>query len=174
MIQERKLKASTLYGSFKSLFGKEKEKDVDCPIKLSENYELMLAETILINQVLKANNQCDKVNYQYAASVLKREHGLDNRNIKDLFLIANDSKMHPPSLKQSARTVRDQCGHEKLAMLLEGLWLVAVANGKIAQSERSSITTIAHAVGLDDKENRDAQLCATRRSRVMQTTCIHE
>ena len=84
-------------------------------------------------------------------------------------MLANDPQEKRPSLRESASIVRNHFGQKKLAALLEGLWLVAVANGKIAPLERSSITSIAHAVGLNDSENRSARRGAVRRSRVMQT-----
>lgn len=163
MIQERKARTQNLYYSFKNLFGKDQS------VKLCEKYELMLAETILINQVLKAKGHITRRNYQYAIDVLKREHGLNHNDIKQLFMLANDPQEQRPTLRESASIVRSQFGQKRLAALLEGLWLVAVANGKIAPLERSSITSIAHAVGLNDSENRTARRGAVRRSRVMQT-----
>jgi len=187
---ERIRTPNRLYGSFKSIFGIGNSgfdisqsifgRDMfgkelfgkNLGIKAYDNYELMLAETTLINQVLKANGHCDKINYQYAIDVLRREYGLNHRDIKELFLIANDPLEKRPTIKQCADIVRNRFGRKKLSVLLEGLWLVAIANGKIDVSERSSITKIARAVGMNDQQNRNAQLGATRRSRVMQAASL--
>jgi len=137
-------------------------------VKKHKAYRLMLAKTALIDLVIRSKGRAEKVDYQYAASIFKREYGLSRSETKELFCEVRNDKSSATDVKTFTRALKRHVRPEKLVKLLEALWLVACANGKIEQSERSTMARITRAIGLTDEHSMKALQRAHRRSQIMQ------
>ena len=153
----------TVFGSFSKLFN---TRDV---IQNHKAYHLMLAEAKLIDRVIRAKGRAEKVDYLCAISIFKREYGLSGLETKELFKTIHEGQGSSAKTKVFTNALKKNIEPERLVKVLEALWLVACANGKIEQSERSISARITRAVGLSDEDSMTALKRAHRRNQIMQT-----
>ena len=134
----------------------------------------MLAETKLMDRVMRAKGFIEKADYLCAISIFKRQYGLSALDTKELFKTIHDDTVAKRKTKFFTDALKSNLGSDRLVKTLEALWLVAYANGKIEQSHRTIIARITNALGLTDEHSLEALKRAHRRNQLMQTELFHK
>ena len=158
------LSSDKVFGSFtKRLFQPQDE------LTNHKAYQLMLAEAKLMDRVIRAKGYVNKEDYLCVIGIFKRTHGISGAETKKLFKTLHESKSSKSKTQAFTNALKKNVKVDRLEQILEALWLVACANGKIEQSQRSIIARITRAIGLTDEHCMDALKRAHRRNQLMQT-----
>jgi len=123
-----------VFGSFtKKLFQSSRDE-----LKNHKAYSLMLAEAKLMDRVIRAKGYVEKDDYLCVIAIFKREYGISDLDTKELFKTIHEERGTSRKTKAFTNALKNHLETDRLMQILESLWLVACANGKIEQSFKTS------------------------------------
>lgn len=153
-----------VFGSFTKKFFPSRD-----ALKTHKAYRLMLAEAKLLDRVIRIKGYVEKDDYLCVIAIFKRKYGINGEDTKELFKTIHGNGSSALKTKAFTNALKKHLETDRLMQILESLWLVAYAGGKIEPSQRSIIRRITRAIGLTDEDSMDALKRAHRRNQLMQT-----
>lgn len=133
-----------------------------------DSHDIALAAATLMFEVIKSDNNIDLFENQQMAEQLRKQFGLSCEEIDELIVLAEDTSDKLTSLHGFTRQLCDYWNNSQRCELIEDLWLIALADGKIDSHERHVIRKIAALLYLTDKQIALAKDVAKSRSQSQQ------
>jgi uncharacterized tellurite resistance protein B-like protein len=128
------------------------------------HHDIALAAATLMFEVVKSDSDIHLFEHQQMAEQLRKQFGLSREEITELIALAEDTSDKSTSLHGFTRQLCDTWNNSQRCELVEDLWLIALADGKIDAHERHIIRKIAALLYLTDKQIALAKEAAKSRS----------
>lgn len=135
----------------KALFGGEKPAEAD--IKLDPK----LAAAVLLVDAARADEKYGPEEKARVAELLKHRFNLSDEEVASLQLVAEVRAEDSVNLHQFTSTVKDGWGETDRIGLIELLWEVAYADGKIHSYEDHLIRRVAGLIYVTDRDRGEAR-----------------
>ena len=113
---------------------------------------LQLAAAVLMFEVSKSDDSVDAVELDQIETILAKQFSLEDETIQALVEQAKSESESAISLHEFTRNICSHCEHEERITILQHLWKVAFADGRIDQHERHFIRKIAGLLYLTDQD----------------------
>ena len=128
------------------------------------HHDIALAAATLMFEVVKSDSDIHLFEHHQMAEQLRKQFGLSREEITELIALAEDTSDKSTSLHGFTRQLCDAWNNSQRCELVEDLWLIALADGKIDAHERHIIRKIAALLYLTDKQIALAKEAAKSRS----------
>ena len=128
------------------------------------HHNIALAAATLMFEVVKSDSDIHLFEHHQMAEQLRKQFGLSREEITELIALAEDTSDKSTSLHGFTRQLCDAWNNSQRCELVEDLWLIALADGKIDAHERHIIRKIAALLYLTDKQIALAKEAAKSRS----------
>tara|TARA_R110002073_G_scaffold213509_8_gene373886 strand:+ start:1510 stop:1965 length:456 start_codon:yes stop_codon:yes gene_type:complete len=128
------------------------------------SHDIALAAATLMFEVVKSDSDIHLFENQQMAVQLQRQFGLSREEIADLVALAENVSDKTISLQGFTRQLCDAWNNSQRCELIEDLWFIALADGKIDAHERHVIRKIAALLYLTDRQIILAKEAAKLRS----------
>ncbi|MGH1428972.1 MAG: TerB family tellurite resistance protein [Arenicella sp.] len=113
---------------------------------------LQLAAAVLMFEVSKSDDSVDAVELEQIKTILAEQFALEKKTIQELVEQAQSESDSAISLHEFTRNICAHCDHQERITILQHLWKVAFADGRIDQHERHFIRKIAGLLYLTDQD----------------------
>lgn len=127
------------------------------------HHDIALAAATLMFEVAKSDNDIHLFEHQQMAEQLCKQFSLSREEITELIALAEDTSDKSTSLHGFTRQLCEVWNNSQRCELVEDLWLIALADGKIDAHERHIIRKIAALLYLTDKQIAHAKETAKSR-----------
>lgn len=127
------------------------------------SHDIALAAATLMFEVIKSDSDIHLFENQQMAEQLRKQFDLSHEETAELVALAEDASDEAVSLQGFTRQLCDSWDNSQRCELIEDLWLIALADGKIDAHERHVIRKIAALLYLTDKQIALAKIAAKRR-----------
>lgn len=104
---------------------------------------LQLAAAALMVELSKADFEQDSQEYQRIHQLLQSHFGADNNSLSEIIALAEEEFDRHNALYPFTRLINEEFSDEQKYQLMEALWHVAAADGKISKHEDHLIRKIA-------------------------------
>ncbi len=128
------------------------------------SHDIALAAATLMFEVIKSDSDIHLFENLQMAEQLHKQFDLSREEIAELVALAEDSSDEAISLQGFTRQLCDSWNNSQRCELIEDLWLIALADGKIDAHERHVIRKIAALLYLTDRQITLAKVAAQSRS----------
>ncbi len=115
-------------------------------------HDVELAAASLMFELIKSDGQVDPVEMEKLAEILKSKFNLDSQSIEELVQQAQKSVDEAISLHGFTRKICETWNNEQRVMLLESLWMLALADQRIDAHERHLVRKVAGLLYLTDRQ----------------------
>ena len=129
---------------------------------IARQHMLQLAAAALLIEVTRADHTRDLAEDEAVMRAIKRAYHLSDREIATLVDAAEDSVDGAASVQEFTRTLNEQLSAEDRATLVEDLWRVAYADGRLDKYEEYMIRKIADLLYVPHSQFIRAKLQAAR------------
>lgn len=129
------------------------------------SHDVALAAATLMFEVIKSDNDIHFFENQQMAEQLRKQFDLSDDEISELMALAENVSDKSISLQGFTRQLCDSWNNSQRCELIEDLWIIALADGKIDAHERHVIRKIAALLYLTDKQIILAKEAAKLRSK---------
>lgn len=119
--------------------------------------EAKLALAALLVRVARADGVYDPAEQSRIDAVLTRVHGMSPFTAAALRAEAEALEASAPDTVRFTRALKEAVPLESRAALVEGLWTVALADGRRSDDEDQMLRLIANLLGLTDVESAQAR-----------------
>lgn len=133
-------------------------------LKEPDHHDIAIAAATLMFEVVKSDSDIHLFEHQQMAEQLRKQFSLSSDEITELITLAEDTSDKSTSLHGFTRQLCDAWNNSQRCELVEDLWLIALADGKIDAHERHIIRKIAALLYLTDKQIAHAKEAAKSRS----------
>ena len=116
------------------------------------SHDIALAAATLMFEVVKSDSDIHLFENQQMAEQLRKQFDLSQEEIAELVALAEDTSGKSVSLQNFTRQLCDSWNNLQRCELVEDLWVIALADGKIDAHERHVIRKIAALLYLTDKQ----------------------
>jgi len=116
------------------------------------SHDIALAAATLMFEVVKSDSDIHFFENQQMAEQLRKQFDLSHDEIAELVALAEDTSDKSVSLHNFTRQLCDSWNNLQRCELVEDLWVIALADGKIDAHERHIIRKIAALLYLTDKQ----------------------
>lgn len=123
--------------------------------------KLHLASAALLLELTRADHVADEAETTALLGILRKTFGLDEQQLKTLWELAQEEAHQATSLYQFTSLINDSYGYAEKNRLLQHLWEVAWADGRVDRYEEHLIRKIADLLYLSHGDFIRAKL-ATR------------
>lgn len=130
------------------------------------SHDIALAAATLMFEVIKSDSDIHLFENRQMAEQLRKQFGLSREETAELVALAEDTSDESVSLQGFTRQLCDSWNNLQRCELIEDLWLIALADGKIDAHERHVIRKIAALLYLTDRQIILAKVAAQSRSSV--------
>ena len=130
------------------------------------SHDIALAAATLMFEVIKSDSDIHLFENQQMAEQLRKQFDLSREETAELVALAEDTSDESISLQGFTRQLCDSWNNLQRCELIEDLWLIALADGKIDAHERHVIRKIAALLYLTDRQITLAKVAAQSRSSV--------
>jgi len=130
-------------------------------------HDIALAAATLMFEVIKSDSDIHLFENQQMAEQLRKQFDLSREEIAELVTLAENASDEAVSLQRFTRQLCDSWDNSQRCELIEDLWLIALADGKIDAHERHVIRKIAALLYLTDKQIALAKIAANRRNEAL-------
>ena len=127
-------------------------------------HDIALAAATLMFEVVKSDSDIHLFENQKMAEQLRKQFDLSNEEIAELVTLAENASDASVSLHGFTRQLCDTWDNLQRCELIEDLWLIALADGKIDAHERHIIRKIAALLYLTDRQIALAKEAAKSRN----------
>ena len=124
------------------------------------SHDIALAAATLMFEVIKSDSDIHLFEHQQMAEQLRKQFDLSHEEVTELVTLAEDASDEAVSLHSFTRQICDSWDNSQRCELIEDLWLIALADGKIDAHERHVIRKIAALLYLTDKQIALAKIAA--------------
>ncbi len=131
------------------------------------SHDIALAAATLMFEVIKSDNDVHLFEYQKMAEQLRKQFDLSHEEVTELVVLAEEASDASVCLQGFTRQLCDSWDNSQRRELIEDLWLIALADGKIDAHERHVIRKIAALLYLTDKQIALAKMSAKRRNEAL-------
>lgn len=121
-------------------------------LKKPNSHDISLAAATLMFEVIKSDNEIHLFESQQMGELLRKQFDLSDEEMNELSSLAKDTSDSAISLHSFTRQICDSWSNAQRCQLIEDLWLVALADGKIDAHERHVIRKIAALLYLSDTQ----------------------
>jgi uncharacterized tellurite resistance protein B-like protein len=128
------------------------------------SHDIALAAATLMFEVVKSDSDIHLFENQQMIEQLRKQFCLSCEEIAELVALAEDTSDKSISLHDFTRELCDAWNNSQRCELVEDLWLIALADGKIDAHERHIIRKIAALLYLTDRQIILAKEAAKSRS----------
>lgn len=128
------------------------------------SHDIALAAATLMFEVVKSDSDIHLFENQQMVEQLRKQFSLSREEIVELVALAEDTSDKSISLHSFTRQLCDAWNNSQRCELVEDLWLIAFADGKIDAHERHIIRKIAALLYLTDRQIILAREAAKSRS----------
>ncbi len=128
---------------FKSLQDFFNKKSGSPKTKKSPDHDLKLAAATLMFEVVRSDGNIDEAELTAMGDVLRQQFKFEEEDIQNMMSLARKSAAEATSLQGFTREICDNWGNAKRALLLENLWLIALADETIDAHERHLVRKVA-------------------------------
>jgi uncharacterized tellurite resistance protein B-like protein len=129
-------------------------------LKEPDHHDIALAAATLMFEVVKSDSDIHLFENQQMAEQLRKQFSLSREEITELIALAEDTSDKSTSLHGFTRQLCDAWNNSQRCELVEDLWLIALADGKIDAHERHIIRKIAALLYLTDTQIAHAKEAA--------------
>lgn len=127
-----------MLAKIQSLFKNETQEEV-VPLE----YKLQLASAVLLLEIAKADFDKDPEEEAAIRASLQSQFSLTAEDLDALFEEATSKGEEVISLHSFVRTINENCSEDEKELLMEQMWLVAYADGRLDKYEDYNIRKIA-------------------------------
>lgn len=135
----------------------------DNKVRQHQADELQLAAAALLVEAARMDQSFDGAERQIIATLLRERFSLDEDEVEALIETADVEVENAVELYSYARLVKDRFSHEERIELVEMLWEVVYADGRLHDYEASLLRRIAGLVYVSDRESGSARKRALER-----------
>ena len=111
--------------------------------EVSQDYKLQLASAVLLLEIAKADFERDASEEATIRQALQSQFNLSQADIDSLFADALVTGDEVVSLHSFVRTINEHCSDDDKTLLIEQMWRVAYADGRLDKYEDYNIRKIA-------------------------------
>jgi len=115
-------------------------------------HQLQLASAALMIELSKADREIDESETDKLVQILKNRFELDKHDLDELLELAEEEVREATSLYQFTSLMNEHFDYGEKVQLVENMWEVAFADGKIDRYEEHLIRKIAELLYLDHKD----------------------
>ena len=105
--------------------------------------QLKLASAALMIELCKADNNIDEEETNKLVDILEQKYQLPHEDLQQLIELAEEEVRNATSLYQFTSLMNDSFEYEDKVQLLENMWEVAFADGKVDRYEDHLIRKVA-------------------------------
>ncbi len=116
------------------------------------SHDIALAAATLMFEVIKSDSEVHLFENQQMSELLCKKFGLSDEEVNELTVLAQDTSDEAVSLHSFTRQICESWSNEQRCELIEDLWSVALADGKIDAHERHVIRKIAALLYMTDTQ----------------------
>lgn len=127
---------------------------------LSRDHALKLTSSALLIELIKADHQVTKEEQAAVFNALKKGFGLQQEELDELIVLAEEEVKDATSLYQFTSLVNEHYDDTEKRRLVEALWHVAYADGNIDRYEENLIRRICELIHLSHSDFIQAKLKA--------------
>lgn len=146
---------------FKALFGDKNPAKHACGRLSLEEYQVATAAVLV--EAAQLDNHFDAEERAKIHDLVAHRFGLDSAEAEALIEAAEQAVAHAKPLHGFTRTIKDAFDHDARIELLEMLWEVAYADGRLHDYEASLIRRVTGLLHVSDRESGAARKRALER-----------
>ncbi len=143
--------AKVMLDKLKSIFGAEK------PVIDKDALDTRLAAAVLLVDAARADEDYTSGDKARITEILKYRFHMSDGDVTDLLALAEERAEGSVNLHRFTSTVKDNWSEEDRIRLIELLWEVAFADGKIHAYEDHLIRRVAGLIYVTDRERGEAR-----------------
>jgi uncharacterized tellurite resistance protein B-like protein len=121
-----------------------------------------LAACVLLLEAAHIDDECTTEELNHLVSTLKKEFALDQAQVEDLIDLAGNERKNAIDLWQFTNYLNLHYSKEKKMALMESVWRIIFADGKLEMHEDHFAHKLANLLRLSHKEMIDAKLRARK------------
>ncbi|GAA5216529.1 TerB family tellurite resistance protein [Corallincola platygyrae] len=122
--------------------------------------DMKLAATALLVEVARADDNRSHVEQETIFKLLKKHFELSDAETQELLTAANQQSDESVCLYQFTSTIKKNASREQRIKLIQGLWVVAYADGEVDPEEEATIRKIADLLYVSHSDYIQAKLKA--------------
>ena len=119
--------------------------------------DLHLAAAVLLIEAARMDDTFDSEERIIIANLVRSKFALSEDEASSLINLANQVAKDSIELSRFTKQIRDSFGHDDRIEMLEMLWRVVLADGKLHDHEASLLRRAAGLLYVTDKENGEAK-----------------
>ena len=127
-------------------------------------HALRLATATLLVEMTRADRQVDSAETDTVLAAIRQRFDLTAEEARDLADLGHDKADHATSLYEFTQVLNDQLGREQKIQIVELLWDVAYADGRIDKYEEQLVRKIAELIYVPHPDFIAAKLRAEARA----------
>ena len=119
--------------------------------------DLHLAAAVLLIEAARMDDTFDSEERVIIANLVRSKFDLSENEASSLINLANQVAENSIELSRFTKKIRDSFGHDDRVEMVEMLWRVVLADGKLHDHEASLLRRAAGLLYVTDKENGEAK-----------------
>lgn len=118
----------------------------------SQQHQIELACAVLLVEVMRADSQFENNEVAMLADLVGQQFSLSSEELNNLIILATDTAEHATDIHQFTSQLNKAFSIKQRIEMVEQLWHVAYADGKLAAIEEHTIRKIADLLHLRHAE----------------------
>lgn len=140
----------------------EFQADPDPDVPAQSEHTIALAASVILLEIAAMDNDLADVEIETIIGILKKQYHLDGGRIQELLDNAEAVRKGAVDLYQFTRIINDTCSRDEKRKLMESIWRVIFADGKLDKYEDHLAHKLTRLLRLDHQDMIDAKLKARR------------
>lgn len=117
-----------------------------------EEHQLKLASAALLIEMIRMDHQIEQVEHDMVKSLIKQDFELSDEETENLFQLAEEESKNAIDYYRFAKLINKKYDNPQKIKIIENLWHIAYADGKLDKYEEHYLRKIADLIHLPDKE----------------------
>jgi len=123
-----------------------------------DNQKILTAACALFLEVANSDDEFSETEKESIISILKEDFDLPPESVTELLQIAEAERKEQIDLYHFAKLIKENYSHDEKLLVIEALWKVIYADGRVDQFEDRMIKTLADLIGIRRNELIDAKI----------------
>jgi len=140
------------------IFSGNKKQVISAEEEEVTDYDIQIATCALLLEMANIDDEFSDVEREHIASILKEEYGLSVENVIELEDAAKQELENNIDLWKFTHLINKYYSHEEKIRVIELVWRVVYADGRIDQHEDYLVHKLANLLNLTHRELIDAKL----------------